>query len=59
MGDKHVVHVAQPIAAGQRAVRKFLFVQLPGEGGPIERVLLLSLGGQGTAGSRAVGCVFT
>lgn len=59
VGDEHVVDMAQPIAAWQGAVGKFLFVQLPGEGCPIERVLLLSLGSQRTSRRRAVGCVFT
>lgn len=59
MGDKNVIDVAQPIAAGQRAVWQLLFVQFPGEGAPVERILLLSLGSQGTAGSCAMGRVFT
>lgn len=59
MGDKNIIYMAQPIAAGQGTVWQLLFVQFPGEGGPIERILLLSLGSQGTARSSAVGCVFT
>lgn len=59
VGDKNIIYMAQPVAAWQGTVWQFLFVQFPGEGGPIDRILLLSLGGQGTARSCAVGRVFT
>lgn len=59
VGDKNIIYMAQPIAAWQGTVWQFLFAQFPGEGGPTERILLLSLGSQGTARSCAVGCVFT
>lgn len=57
--DENIIYMAQPIAAWQGAVRQFLLVQFPGERGPIEGILLLSLGSQGTAGRSAVWSVFT
>lgn len=59
MGDEDVIDVTQPIASWQRTVGKLLLVQLPGERGPIEGSLLLSLGSQRTARSCAMWRVFT
>lgn len=54
VGDKNIIYMAQPIAAWQGTMGQLLLVQFPGERGPIERILLLSLGSQGTARSCAV-----
>ncbi len=57
--DKDVVGVTQAVAAGQRAVRKLLFTELPGEGRSVHRALLLPLGGDGATSCAAMRCVFT
>lgn len=56
--DKDVVGVTQAVAAGQRAVRKLLFTELPGEGRSVHRALLLPLGGDGATSCAAMRCVF-
>lgn len=59
MRNEDVVGMTQAVAAGQRAVRKLLFTDLPGEGRPVHGALLLLLAGHGTASSAAMGRVFT
>lgn len=59
VGDENIIDMTQPVASWQRTVGKFLLVQLPGERGPIEGILLLSLGSQRTARSCAMWRVFT
>lgn len=57
--DKDVVGVTQTVAAGQRAVRKLLFTELPGEGRSVHGALLLPLGGDGATSCTAMRRVFT
>lgn len=59
VGDKNIIYMAQPIAAWQGTMWQLLLLQFPGEGGSIERILLLSLGSQRTTRSCAVWRVFT
>lgn len=57
--NKDVVGVTQAVAAGQRAVRKFLFTAIPGEGRSVHGAFLLPLGGDGAASGAAMRRVFT
>lgn len=58
MRNEHVVGVTQAVAAGQRAVRKFLFTSIP-EGRSVHGALLLPLGGDGATSGAAMRRVFT
>lgn len=57
--DKDVVGVTQAVAAGQRALRKLLFTELPGEGRAVHQALLLPFGGDGATSCAAMRRVFT